>query len=408
MNDKHEPVTERTGTRLRIGLPSRVKALPPYIFGRLNELKHSKRVAGADIIDLGMGNPNDPTPARIVEKLRDAVQDKRNHRYSDLIGVYNLRKEVAKRYERRWGVELNPDEEIACTVGSKEGFSHVCLALLQQGDVVTVPSPAFPIHAHGPRMAGAQVASVPMGPPDKLLPDVADLASRLRPRPKALVLNFPHNPTTAVVEGDFFAEVVKIAKRYGIIVLHDFAYGSTSFDGYTPPSFLQTPGAKDVGVEFTTMSKEFNMAGWRVGYCAGHPDIVAALKRVKAYYDYGIFQPIQIASIIALRHCEEEAKEQAAVYQARRDVLCDGLRRIGWPVDKPRATMFVWTPVPARYRDMGSVELAFQMMEKAEVAVAPGAAFGEEGEGFVRLALVENEQRLRQAIRQIGRSFPGD
>jgi len=393
--------------RLKIALPARVAGLPPYVFGQLNELKYRKRVGGADIIDLGMGNPNDPPPEPVVQKLCEAVQDKKNHRYSDLIGVFNLRREVARRYAARYGVEVDAETEVACTIGSKEGFSHVCLALLQERDVVVVPSPHFPVHVHGPNLAGATVLTVPLGEPEDLLRELHRACVRTVPRPKMMVLNFPHNPTAQVVEPDFFVEVVRIARRSGTLVVHDFAYGATAFDGYEPPSFLQAPGAREVGVEFTTMSKEFNMAGWRVGYCVGHAEVVAALKRIKGYYDYGIFQPIQIASIIALRHCAEEARGQARTYQRRRDVLCNGLDRIGWPTPRPRASMFCWVPVPEPYRAMGSVKLAFEMMEKAEVAVAPGAAFGEGGEGFLRLALVENEQRLRQAVRQIGRAFPG-
>ena len=390
-----------------VSLPGRIRSLPPYVLGQLNVLRHQKRLAGADIIDLGMGNPNDPTPEPIIKKLCEAIHDKRNHRYSDAVGVLNLRKEVAKRYKKRYGLDLDPEAEITCTIGSKEGISHLCLALLEYGDTVISPSPCYPIHRYGPMLAGAAVLTVPLTTPEQILRDLHDVCARVHPRPRMIILNFPHNPTTMCVEASFFEEAIRIARKFGSIIVHDFAYGATAFDGYEPPSFLATPGAKDVGVEFTTMSKEFNMAGWRVGYCAGHREIIAALRRIKGYYDYGLFQPIQIASIIALRECAPEAAAQAMVYQQRRDVLCRGLERIGWPVEKPKAGMFAWVPVPEPYRAMGSVNLAFQLVEKAEVAVAPGSAFGEDGEGFLRFALVENEQRLRQAVRQIGRVFPG-
>jgi len=391
--------------RVPVEVSPRVEALPPYVFGELNALKYRLRRAGKDVIDLGMGNPNDPTPAPIVEKLCAAVRDPRNHRYSDPQGLFNLRREVARHYLRRWRVKLNPEREIICTIGSKEGISHLCLALLGASDVVLVGSPVFPIHEHAPQLAGATVLTFPIGGEEEMLRDIHDQCRRIRPRPKMLLLNFPHNPTTATVEAGFYRQVVRLARKFGFLVLQDFAYGATVFDGWEAPSFLSVPGARDVGVEFTTMSKEFNMAGWRVGYCAGHPDVLGALKRVKGYYDYGIFQAIQIASIIALRHCHDEAREQAAVYQRRRDVLCDGLRRLGWPVESPRATMFVWVPIPEPFREQGSVNFALKLLRQAEVATAPGRAFGEEGEGYLRLAIVENEQRLKQAVRQIGRRF---
>jgi alanine-synthesizing transaminase len=394
-------------SRIPISLPARVKALPPYVFGELNSLKYRKRCAGVDVIDLGMGNPNDPTPDPIIAKLCEAIHDKRNHRYSDAVGVLNLRKEVAKRYKKKWGVDVDAESEVVCTIGSKEGISHLCLAMLEHGDTVISPNPCYPIHRYGPTLAGATVISVEIGSPDQMIRDIHDISARIFPKPKMLFLNFPNNPTTMCVERDFFDEVVRVARKFGTIVVHDLAYGATVFDDYESPSFLQGAGAKDVGIEFTTMSKEFNMAGWRVGYCVGHPDIIAALKRVKGYYDYGLFQPIQIASIIAFRQCESHAREQAKVYQQRRDVLCAGLQRIGWDVQKPKASMFVWAPIPEPYRSMGSIEFAFQLLDHAEVAVAPGRAFGEFGEGYLRLALVENENRMKQAVRQIGRVFPG-
>ncbi len=383
----------------------RVRQLPAYLFGQLNKLKRERRRQGFDVIDLGMGNPNDPTPKRIVDKLCEAVRDPRNHRYSEAIGLINLRKEVAKRYARRHGVELDPESEILCVIGSKEGFSHMCLAFLQSGDSVIVPRPAFPIHVYGPGLAGAEPLAIPLRDEEQLLKSIVAVTETAKPRPKMLVLNFPHNPTAATVEPAFFEEVVAIAKKYELIVIHDFAYAEIAFDGYKPPSFMRAPGAKDVGVEFTTMSKAFNMAGWRIGYCVGNRKALDALSRVKGYYDYGIFQPVQVAAIIAMRHCEDDAERQAKTYEKRRDVLCAGLERIGWPTPKPRATMFVWVPIPEQLKSLGSVDLAFKILGEANVAVAPGKAFGDEGEGWLRLALVENELRLKQAVRQIGRAF---
>jgi len=382
-----------------------MKRLPPYVFGRLNAEKYARRRAGVDIIDLGMGNPNDPTPQEIVDKLCEAVQDPRNHRYSTNVGLFNLRKEVAKVYSERWGVELDPQEEVVCVIGSKEGLSHLCLALLGAGDSVLVPDPAFPVHIYGPALAGASVIHVPLLPLEGLIERLRTAAAAQDPEPRMLIISFPHNPTTCVVEPDFFRDIIAFAREHGIFVVHDFAYCDITFDGYKPTSFMAVEGARDVGVEFTTMSKSYNMAGWRVGFCVGRRDAVGALARVKGYYDYGIFQPVQIASIIAMRHCRERAVEQAAIYQKRRDVLCEGLERIGWTVEKPKATMFIWVPIPEKYRSIGSFELAMQMMDKAEVAVAPGSAFGRWGEGYLRLALVENELRLKQAVRQIGRAF---
>ncbi len=389
-----------------INVATRVKRLPPYLFGRLNALKYEKRRKGIDIIDLGMGNPNDPTPKPIIDKLCEAVQDPRNHRYSvSAIGIFNLRREVAKYYQQQWGVELDPETEVVCTIGSKEGFSHLCLGLLESGDTALVPNPAFPIHIHSVAIAGANVISVPLTEPKELLSSFEDVARNIFPRPKVLIINYPHNPTAATVDLDFFEGVVAFARKYNIVVVHDFAYSGIVFDGYKAPSFLQAKGAKEVGVEFNTMSKTFNMAGWRLGFCVGNRQIVEALAKVKGYYDYGIFQPVQIASIIALRHCQEYAEKQAKIYQNRRDVLCDGLNRIGWNVEKPRASMFVWAPVPERFRSMGSFEFAMKLINEAAVAVAPGSAFGENGEGYLRLAIVENELRLKQAVRQIDRAL---
>ncbi len=393
----------------RIDVADRVKRLPPYLFGKINALKLAKRRAGVDVIDLGMGNPTDPPPQLVIDKLCEATADERNHRYSVSNGLDNLRKEVAKRYARRHGVELNPETEILPGLGSKELFSHMCLALLGPGDTAIVPAPSFPIHVYAVALASGNVLSLDCTQPDRFLSGVAHMAENLYPRPKVLILNFPHNPSSTVVERDFFVDVVALAKRFGFMVIHDFAYGDICFDGYQAPSFLSVPGARDVGVETTTMSKGYNMAGWRLGFCAGNPEMVRALATIKGYYDYGIFQPVQIAGILALRHCEELVTQQAAVYQARRDVLVEGLQRIGWEAEKPKAGMFVWARYPAEWRErLGSIDFSMKLLEEAEVAVSPGRGFGEPGEGYLRLALVENEQRLRQAVRQIGRCLRGE
>ncbi len=387
-----------------IEVSARVKALPPYLFGKINQLKYDKRRAGIDVIDLGMGNPTDPPEEWIVDKLCEAARDSRNHRYSVAAGVYNLRLEVARRYQARWGVALDPENEVVTTIGSKEGFSHMCLALLGPGDTALAPAPTFPIHAHAVGLANANVIALDVRDPNLFLENVARTCQSLFPRPKVLILNFPHNPTATVVEPAFFDEVVALAKRYNLFVMHDFAYGDISFDGYQAPSFLAAKGAKDVGCEFTTMSKGYNMAGWRVGFAAGHPEAIRALKAIKGYYDYGLFQAVQIAAIVALRHGEEGRRSQVAEYQSRRDVMVDGLRRLGWSLESPKAGMFVWAGIPEPWRSqLGSIDFAMKLLEEAEVAVSPGRGFGEQGEGFLRLALVENEHRLRQAIRQIGR-----
>jgi alanine-synthesizing transaminase len=388
---------------------ARMHRLPPYLFGRINALKHSLRQNDVDVIDLAMGNPNEPTPDLIVDKLREAAGDKRNQRYSASQGIFNLRRELAVFYDKSWGVDLDPASEVIATIGTKEGFSHLCLATLGPGDVALTLTPYFPIHIYAPVIAGANVIGVSMMEGDEaILAKISEMCRTVSPRPKLVILNFPHNPTAHTVEIGFFEEIVKLAKRYGFYVMHDFAYGLTTFDGYKAPSFLQAPGAKDVGIESLTMSKGYNMAGWRIGFMAGNPDLVHLLAAIKGYYDYGIFQAIQIATVIALRHCEEDMQAQAKVYEQRRDVLCEGLTRIGWEVEKPRATMFVWTKIPEPYRQMGSIEFAMQCLQKAEVAVSPGRGFGEDGEGYLRVALVENEERLRQAVRQLRRAFPVD
>ena len=382
----------------------RITRLPPYLFGRLNALKLAKRQQGADIIDLGMGNPTDRAPQVIIDKLCEAAQDGRNHRYSASRGIKGLLKEVAKKYEKKWGVQLDPETEVLACIGSKEGFSHLCLAMLGLGDTAIVPDPAFPIHNYAVALAGANVISVPLGCDQKFIDNIAMVCENLYPKPKLLILNFPHNPTAMTVDEGFFEPVVDLAKRTGIAIIHDFAYGETCFDGYKAPSFLSVKGAKDVGVEFTTMSKPYNMAGFRIGFAAGNRDMLNYLATIKGYYDYGIFQAVQIAGIIALRECDADIVVQNEKYKSRRDVVCEGLLRIGWEVEKPRASMFVWAKVPDEHLGgKGTIDYAMDLMEYAEVAVAPGRAFGENGEGYMRIALVENEQRLRQAVRNISR-----
>jgi alanine-synthesizing transaminase len=382
----------------------RIKRLPPYLFGQLNALKLAKRRKGADIIDLGMGNPSDPAPQIVVDKLCEAARDPRNHRYSASKGIKNLRGEIAKKYQKLWNTQLDPETEVIACIGSKEGFSHMCLAMMGPGDTAIVPDPSFPIHNYSVALAGANVATVPLGNDQDFLKNIAEAIEHMYPKPKLLILNYPHNPTAMTVDEGFFETVVDMAKRFKIAVIHDFAYGETCFDGYKAPSLLSVKGAKDIGVEFTTLSKPYNMAGFRIGFAAGNKDMIDYLATIKGYYDYGIFQALQIAGIIALRHCDQDITEQNKLYQSRRDVVCEGLTRIGWNVEKPRASMFVWAKIPQDHlKGKGTIDYAMDLMEHAEVALAPGRAFGENGEGYVRIALVENQQRLRQAIRNIGR-----
>ncbi len=386
-----------------IELPSRIRRLPPYVFGRVNALRDRKRREGVDVIDLGMGNPHDPPPPEVIDKMCEVIRDPRIHGYSQSIGIPHLRREVAKMYKRRFGVTLDPASEVIATVGSKEGFSHMCLALIGPGDTVIVGDPYFPIHVYGVALAGGSAMNVPLGNDDAFLGRVANVAEHLFPKPKLLILNYPHNPTAMTVDSvEFFEHAVELARRTGMMIIHDFAYGQTIFDDYVAPSFLQAKGAKDVGVEFFTMSKPYSMAGWRIGFCVGNAEMIKALAMIKGYYDYGIFTAVQVASIIALRDCDEGVTQQAKLYESRRDVVVRGLRRVGWHVETPRASMFVWAKIPPKHlAGQDTVEFAMRLLEEAEVAVAPGGAFGEHGEGYVRIALVENEQRLRQAIRQI-------
>lgn len=389
-----------------IPVADRVLRLPPYLFGKINEIKYRKRRQGVDVIDLGMGNPTDPPDPQIIDKLCEAARDPRNHRYSASAGILNLRREVAVQYERRHGVIVDPSTEVIATIGSKEGFSHMCLAMLGPGDTCLVPAPSFPIHVYAPALASANVLQVDVTNPERFLAEIARTCESLYPRPKIVIVNFPHNPSSTTIERDFYVELVALAKRYEFYVLSDFAYADICYDGYVAPSFLSVPGAKDVGVEFTTMSKGYNMAGWRIGFCVGNRDMVKALATIKGYYDYGIFQAIQIASIIALRHAEHARVAMSKEYQRRRDVLVSGLVKGGWEIQPPRAGMFVWARIPRYWREkMGSIDLAMKLIQDAEVAASPGRGFGPVGEGYMRLAIVENEQRLRQAARQINRAL---
>jgi alanine-synthesizing transaminase len=387
-----------------IQVAERVTRLPPYLFGRINALLYNKRRAGDDVIDLGMGNPSDPPEDFVIEKLAEAGRDPRNHGYSKSNGIANLRREVGAKYFKRFGVRLDPDEETIVCLGSKEGFSHMCLAMMGPGDTAIVPAPYFPIHVYSVALASGNVIALEVRDSDKFLSNIAYTCEQLYPRPKLLILNYPHNPSTAVIEQTFYDEIVKLAIKYGFAVISDFAYADVAFDGYKPPSFLASPGAINVGVEFTTMSKGYNMAGWRVGFCCGNRQMIKALATIKGYYDYGMFQAVQIAAIMALRQGDAGVENQAGIYQSRRDALCESLQRIGWPVTPPRASMFCWVPIPEPWRSrMSTMDFGMMLLEKGNVAVSPGSGFGPAGEGFLRMSLVENEARLRQAVRQIQR-----
>jgi len=397
-----EPIHQNRPWSIKVA--DRVTRLPPYLFARINQLMYQKRRAGDDVIDLGMGNPNDPPEPLIVEKLAEAAHDTKTHRYSESLGLLNLRREVGSKYFKRYGVRLDPERETVVCLGSKEGFSHMCLALMGPGDTAIVPAPSYPAHLYAVALAAGNAILLEVADGHKLLANIAYTCQHMVPKPKLAIVNFPHNPSTATVEPEFYAELVKLAKRYGFMVISDLAYADVAFDDYVTPSFLAAPGAIDVGVEFTTMSKGYNMAGWRVGFCAGNAEMIRALATIKGYYDYGMFEPVQIAAIMALRHCDAAVEAQAEVYQRRRDVLCDGLERLGWEVSRPKATMFVWTRIPEKYTcQMDTMDFAMKLLKEADVAVSPGSGFGPAGEGYLRLALVENENRLRQAVRQIGR-----
>jgi alanine-synthesizing transaminase len=379
----------------------RIKRLPPYVFNAIGDLCLKARRAGEDIIDFGMGNPDDATPAHIVNKLIEAASKPANHRYSVSRGVYKLRLAVCDWYKRRYGVELDPDSEAIVTIGSKEGIAHLALAILDQGDVVLAPTPTYPIHQYGCVIAGAQVQGVPVRNGEEFFDEMMNVVSRCWPRPKLLIINFPHNPTTAIVNLAFMQRVVDFARDNGILVVHDFAYADLCFDGYRAPSIMEVPGAREVAVEFFTLSKSYNMPGWRVGFAVGNREMIAALGRLKSYFDYGMFAPVQVAAIAALNGPQECVRDIVEMYRQRRNVLVDGLNRAGWPVEKPKATMFVWAPIPEPFREMGSLEFSKFLLSEAKVAVSPGVGFGADGDGFVRFALIENEHRSRQAIRGI-------
>jgi alanine-synthesizing transaminase len=383
----------------------RIKRLPPYVFAIVDDLKMKARRRGDDIIDLGMGNPDLATPPHIVEKLIEAVKNPRNHRYSASRGIYKLRVAIASWYSKNYGVEVDPDSETIVTIGAKEGIAHLALATLGPGDVVFVPTPAYPIHHYSVIIAGGDLRTIPLIKGRDFFEDLQNAMRQTWPKPKMLIISFPHNPTTRVVELDFFEKIVDFARANDLMVVHDLAYADLVFDGYKAPSFLQVPGAKDVGLEFFTLSKSYSMPGWRVGFGVGNRKMISALGRIKSYLDYGIFQPIQIASIIALNEDQSCVEEIREIYQERRDALVDGLRRAGWKMDKPKATMFVWGEIPEKFKEMGSLEFSKLILQVGKVAVSPGIGFGEYSDDHVRFALVENTQRIKQAVKGIKKLF---
>jgi alanine-synthesizing transaminase len=379
----------------------RINRLPPYVFNVIGDLCLKARRAGEDIIDFGMGNPDEATPPHIVAKLVEAASKPANHRYSVSRGIYKLRLAITDWYKRRYGVELDPDSEAIVTIGSKEGIAHLAIAILDHGDVVLAPTPTYPIHQYACVIAGAEVHGVPLLRGEEFFDHLVEVVQRCWPRPKFLIINFPHNPTTATVDLNFMKRIVEFAREHEIMVAHDLAYADLCFEGYQAPSLLQAPGAKEIGVEFFTLSKSYNMPGWRVGFAVGNREMIGALARLKSYFDYGIFTPVQVAAIAALNGPQDCVREINDLYRIRRDVLIEGLNRAGWPVEKPRATMFVWAPIPEPFRAMGSVEFSKYLLAEAKVAVSPGIGFGADGDGFVRFALIENEHRTRQALRGI-------
>lgn len=379
----------------------RIARLPPYVFAEINALKLKLRQQNIDIIDLGMGNPDQPTPAHITDKLIEVSRDPKAYRYAPSAGLPALRRAICRHYKKRFDVDLDPETEALVTIGSKDGLAHICLALLDPGDLAVVPNPAYPLHLYGVAIANGNVLSLPLNSEKGFVPELDILSRELWPKPKMMIFNFPHNPTTATVDISFFEEIVDFARKHEMVVVHDMAYSDITFDGYEAPSILQVEGAKEVAVEFYTMSKSYNMAGWRVGFCVGNPDVVEALSVLKRYYDYGVFIPIQVAAIAALDGPQDCVQQAADLYRGRRDVLVDGLNRIGWNVSLPKASMFVWAQIPEKHRGMGSMKFAVKLMEEAEVAVSPGVGFGDMGEGYVRISLVENEHRIRQAVRNI-------
>ena len=383
----------------------RIERFPPYVFSIVNEMKIQARRAGEDIIDLGMGNPDIPTPEAVVEKLKEAVDNPRNHRYSASRGLPKLRAAICDHYERAWGVELDPDTEAVATIGAKEGVSHLAWVLCEPGDSVLVPEPTYPIHTYAMILSGANVTSVELSLGSDFFADLVRAYEHSEPKPRVVLCSFPHNPTTAVVGLDFFEQLVDFAKKRGVVIVHDLAYADLVFDAERAPSLMQIPGARDVGVEFFSMSKSYSMPGWRLAFCVGNSEIVGALTKLKSYLDYGVFQPIQIAGIIALNECTEVPKQIREIYRSRRDALSDGLDRIGWHMERPPATMFAWARIPEEFRDQGSLEFCKWLLREGKVAVSPGVGFGPAGDEFVRFALVENEQRIRQAVRGIARAF---
>ncbi len=383
----------------------RINGLPPYVFAIINQLRDQARHAGDDVIDLGFGNPDIPSPDIAVEKLCEAAHNPRNHRYSASRGIPKLRLAVSNLYLRRFGVELDPDTEVVTTIGAKEGLSHVMWTLVGPGDTALVPTPSYPIHIYAPLFAGADVQQVRLGPDQDFFANLIESWESTWPRPRVIVFSFPHNPTTEVVDLAWMQRLVDFAREHDVVLVHDFAYADTAFDGFKPPSILEVPGAKDVAVELYTLTKSFSMAGWRVAFMVGNPQIVAALTKLKSYLDYGTFQPIQIAAIVTMNEAPDYPKFVNEIYQSRRDALCEGLARIGWEIDKPKATMFVWAPIPEPYREMGSLEFAKLLVTEANVATSPGVGFGRGGEGFVRFALIENEQRIAQGVRHLRKAL---
>jgi alanine-synthesizing transaminase len=393
LNERYEVIFMKTFARL--------DRLPPYVFATVNQIKMEARHAGKDIIDLGMGNPDIGTPQHIVDKLTEAAQKPQNHRYSASMGITKLRMAISDWYKRRYDVDIDPETEAIATIGAKEGISHLILVTIRPGDVVFTPNPTYPIHPYSAIISGGDVRGIPVGPGNDFFDNLMHATRQTWPRPKVLIISYPHNPTTEVVDIEFFEKIVDYAKEHDIMIVHDFAYADLAFDGYEPPSFLQAKGAKDVGVEFFSLSKSYSMPGWRVGFCVGNKEVVGALRRIKSYLDYGIFQPIQIAAIIALNGPQECVKEICDTYKTRRDALISGLQRVGWEIESPKATMFVWGRIPDKYIEMGSVEFTKMLINKAGVAVSPGLGFGEYGDEYVRFALIENNMRINQAIRGI-------
>ncbi len=383
----------------------RIRRLPPYVFNIINDMKQEARRRGEDIVDFGMGNPDQPASAHVVTKLIEAVKKPHNHRYSASRGIYKLRLAIADWYRKRFQVEIDPDTEAIVTIGAKEGLGHLVWAIVDPGDVVFCPSPTYPIHQYSVILAGGDLHSIPMQSSEEFFCHLQEAIKQTWPKPKLLIISFPHNPTTEVVELDFFERVVQFAREHEFLVIHDFAYADITFDGYDPPSFLQVPGAKEVGIEFFSLSKSYNMPGWRVGFAVGNREMVHALARIKSYLDYGIFQPVQIAAIHALNGPQDFVATVRETYRRRRDVLVDGLERVGWRIKKPKGTMFVWAEIPESLKKMGSIEFSKFLLKEAKVAVSPGIGFGQYGDSFVRFALIENEHRTRQAIRTIRRAL---